>query len=402
MSGEYYPLQLDTVDAYSSGLAANAGAQAIVAAAIKDDLDLSSTYAAASVPNLDTTPGADNTAAILAARAAAISRGVPLWLPPGTWKMSDILTGWNGGRVIAYGATLDIQTDHSSTGRGLFATAVDDFEIVGLTLAQSNATARNSVYGMLTFLSSSGTGCSNIRLRGVRVTGGESAVVYAENMTDFEIDGIAGSGTWADGLHLCRGTRRGVVRGARIRNVGDDGISLVAITSESGGAVTWPQMSDITIADFQVDTLPAVGAANASGVAVVGAKDVTVSGGTVKAAKLAGVNIQGGAGIGAPNPDNVTVTAVTVVGTTAGHGFLVGASTDVTLDGVAARGCSDAGVALLGSTRTHVAGSKFRGNGYGAYESTGTDNALSACDLRGNTIGPHQLATATLTGCITA
>jgi hypothetical protein len=43
MSGEYYPLQLDTVDAYSSGLAANAGAQAIVAAAIKDDLDLSST-----------------------------------------------------------------------------------------------------------------------------------------------------------------------------------------------------------------------------------------------------------------------------------------------------------------------------------------------------------------------
>lgn len=350
------------------------------------------------IPDLNTTPGADNTAAVLSARTLSIAKNRPLWLPPGIWKMNDVLPAWNGARIIGYGATLDFQTDHTTTGRGLYATAVDDVEYMGLTLAQSNATARNGVYGMFSFLSSAGIGCSNVRVSDVRVTGGESTVIYSENMTDFAINGIVGANTWADGIHLARGTRRGTVRGVRIRNVGDDAIALVGITSENAGATTWQVMSDITIADFVIDSLPTVG----SGVVVIGANRVNVGNGTVKSAKASGIYISDSAVIGAPAPSNVLISGVNIDTTTTGAGVRVGASTDVNITGITAVNCADSGVALIGSTRTYITASKLRGNtGFGLYEASGTSNAITACDLTGNSISPSQVASAVITACKT-
>jgi len=348
------------------------------------------------IPSFSGRPGVDETAALFAARATAIARNIPLWLPPGTYKISDVPTLWNGAQIDGYGCTLDIQTDHSVTGRGIFGTAVDNVSIRGLTLAQSNASGRNAVYGMLSFLSSAGVGRSNVTVTDVRVTSGESVVIYAENMTDFSINGIRGSGTYADGIHLCRGTRRGTVRGIRVDAVGDDAIALVGITSENAGATTWQPMTDITIADFVVNSLTTLG----SGVVVIGASRINVGNGTIKSPKANGVYVSDSPGLGAPAPSNVIVSGVNVETAGTGSGFLIGPSNDVTITGCSSLDAGDSGVALVGSTRTYITSSKFRGSvGFGIYEASGTSNAITACDIGGNTAGPSQVVTAAITAC---
>ena len=85
-----------------------------------------------------------------------------------------------------------------------------------------------------------------------------------------------------------------------------------------------------------------------------------------------------------------------------GQGFLIGDSTDVTITGGTARNGADSGIAPLGSTRTYVTGTKARSNaGFGVYESSGTGNAVTACDIGGNTAGASQVASAVLTACKT-
>lgn len=357
---------------------------------------------AAEVPILDATPGVDNTAAILAARAAAISRGAPLLIPPHpaglAWKMLDNFVLWNGARLILQG-TLDIFTDHSAAGRGIVGTAVEDVVIEGGgAIAQSNATGRNGVYGMVSLLTSGGTGSGNVHIRNIRVLGGESAAVFTAKLDTFSLQNLSIKDLWADGIHLSRGTCKGTVTGIVAKNLGDDALALVGITSESGGAVTWPQMTDIVIGDCVVtDFSAAVG----SGVAIVGARRVAISNVVVKDPPAHGVNCQASAGIGAPAPQDVQITGV-CVDSAGGQGFLVGDSTDVTITGGTARNGADTGIAMLGSTRTYVTGVKARGNvGYGVYEPAGTGNAVTACDIGGNTAGASQVATAVLTACKT-
>ena len=355
-------------------------------------------YQAASVPNLDLTPGVDNTTAILAARAQAASRNVPLLIPPGTWKMTDNLALWNGARLILQG-TLDIFTDHSAAGRGIVGTAVEDVVIEGGgAVAQSNATGRHGVYGMITLLTSGGTGSGNVHVRNIRVLGGESAAVFTAKLDTFSLHNLSIKDLWADGIHLSRGTCKGTVTGITAKNLGDDALALVGITSESGGSVTWPQMTDIVIGDCVVTDFSS---SFGSGVAIVGARRVAVSNVTVKDPAAHGVNCQSSPGIGAPAPQDVQITGV-CVDSAGGQGFLIGDSTDVTITGGTARNGADSGIALLGSTRTYVTGTKARSNaGFGVYESSGTGNAVTACDIGGNTAGASQVASAVLTACKT-
>lgn len=369
--------------------------------AIETTLDERSPSSSAVVPDMDYTPGADNTAAILTARAVAVSRNVPLLIPrgPHPWVMTDNLTLWDGARLILKG-TLDIQTDHSAGGLGIIGTSVEDVVIDGGgTLSQSNAAARNGVYGMIAFLSSGGTGNGDVHIRNIRILGGESTAIFTVLLDTFSIHNVHVQDTWADGIHLSRGTSKGTVTACTVKSPGDDAIALVSITSESGGSVTWPQMTDIVVGDCVVTDFPAtVG----SGVAVIGARRCGVSNVTVKNPKANGVNIMGSSSIGAPPSSFITVNGANIEGA-AGQGFLIGDSSDVTITGGSATGGADCGLQLIGSTRTHVAGVKLRGNAaFGVYETGGTGNTVAACDLRGNTTAPYQVSSAALTGCVTA
>lgn len=358
--------------------------------------------AAPVIPPLNATSGADNTAAILAARTAAITRGVPLLIPPHpaglAWKMTDSLPLWSGARLILQG-TLDIFTDHSAAGRGIVGTAVEDVVIEGGgAVAQSNAAGRNGVYGMITLLTSGGTGSGNVHVRNIRVLGGESAAVFTAKLDTFSLHNLSIKDLWADGIHLSRGTCKGTVTGITAKNLGDDALALAGITSESGGSVTWPQMTDIVIGDCVVTDFSS---SFGSGVSIVGARRVAVSNVTVKDPAAHGVNCQSSPGTGAPAPQDVQITGV-CVDSAGGQGFLIGDSTDVTITGGTARNGADSGIALLGSTRAYVTGVKARGNtGFGVYESSGSGNAITACDIGGNTAGASQVASAVLTSCKT-
>jgi len=355
--------------------------------------DLSDTFASVAAPALNLAPGADNTAAILAARAVAIARGVPLWLPAGTWRMSDVLVGWNGGRIIGHGATLDILTDHSATGRGVYSYGVADFAIEGLTVTQSNGSGRNGVYGLISFLTSGGTGCSAVALRGVRTKGGESAGVFASKLTDFDFNGVRVSNTYADGIHISRGSTDGQIRGARVANVGDDAIAVVSVMADQG--VTYAQCEGISIDSPIVRGTTPLG----GGVAFIGAKDSSLTGGLIYDCFDAGVKITNDTVAGTHTPSDVKVVGTTVRG--CADGFRVGVSTDVVIANATSISNRGLGFALIGSTRTLVSGGRARGNGdAGIYASVAGSNAIGV-DLRGNT-GGAAVGAITATNCVTA
>ena len=120
----------------------------------------------------------------------------------------------------------------------------------GGAVAQSNAAGRNGVYGMITLLTSGGTGSGNVHVRNIRVLGGESAAVFTAKLDTFSLHNLS--------IRICGPTestcRAGPARGpspGSPKNLGD-ALALVGSPAESGGSVTWPQMTDIVIGDCVV------------------------------------------------------------------------------------------------------------------------------------------------------
>lgn len=200
------------------------------------------------------------------------------WLvfPPGRYRQAHSLFVTTPNVTLwGPGATLQA-TDPRDHTLGLRA---DGVRLYGLTLTAAPdqrrsepAQARISVYREGPVRQR-----GNV-VRGVTIDGAGSVGMLVYGATDFTIAGNTVQHTLADGIHLTNGSHHGRVIGNRVRDLGDDLISIVSYDDA-------PPVRDILVAGNQVS-----GARWGRGLTVVGGERLTLRDNTVSGiARGAGV-----------------------------------------------------------------------------------------------------------------
>lgn len=351
--------------------------------------------------------GADCTTAIQNAATKAQADGIPLLIPRAAnglpYKMSAILQAWTGARIIGQGAVLDFLTDGSATGRGLFigsatgAGGVSDVQIHGVKFICSNATARNGVYGLISIFDSTDILIQDCWFgNSTAKSGGESTGVWAMNTTDLRIIRPRVQNTLADGIHLSRATQRAVIDHPVIIGAQDDAVAVVSKRQDGTGPIYAP-CKYVQIIQPIVRDSTVLGA----GVALVGAQDCTVIGGSIDGVPDSIVVIAQANYGGVIDPARNTVTGV--VGTNSAKvagAFRVANATNTTIVGCELSG-NVGGYSILSSPRTKISGGGVASTGgdFGVYADGGSTRTLvSGVDLSSNGATGYKIYRGTVAG----
>lgn len=338
----------------------------------------------------------NDTAAILAAAAAAQAQDRALIFPPGyTFRMTADLPLWSGAVVHGDGATVDLRTDGTTVGRRLLLQSCTNVKVRGLTLTCSNATARNQSQGMVTIF-----GGSDILLEDLTITAGEGAGIITLPANTSTASGPSRvrivrpriSGVYADGIHITRGTHDSWVIDAHVSATGDDAISVTSTLTDDGVTMYNPCQRIQIVNATVVNRTSGPG----GGVALYGAKDCTILGGLADNIAIGnGLQISaltsGGNGVAThADSDNITVVGFHARGCAVG--FYVGLSTDAHLSGCSASTNSDCGAQFINATRTvWSAGQLDRNTVFGLYATGGTGNRMTTTSLRNNGTGASNV-----------
>lgn len=285
--------------------------------------------------------------------------------------------------VDARGSSLTLVDDGSATGRIIRFINCSRGSWIGGKITQT-ASSRTGVYGLL-----SASNVQDLTVDSPICIGGSSTSFYGELMNGFLLHNIRGRDSKADGIHISRGSKNGHISSPRITNAADDAVAIVSVNTQA-------QCENITISNPIVNSLVTLGA----GVAFVGPKNCSLIGGIIDDPVSSGVKITDDTVTGTHVPSNITVTGTRVRAVT--DGYVIGNSTDVTMNNVSSDGGTGVGILLSGATRAHVVGGKIRGHAdVGVFSTGGSGNNLIGVDLRGNTGGASAGTTHTLTSCIT-
>jgi hypothetical protein len=225
--------------------------------------DLSGSYVTILKANFD---GTDETATLQAAVTAAA--GGVLVMPANKTIKSTKITIPAAGitiRGLGKGSTFDY-IDGGTSSECLFeAISVTGFAVEDCTIKASNATGRTSVWGLIRARLTTG-----FYVRRVTFGKSSSCAIWTSSTTEFAIMDIDIDGTYADGIHLSRGTSKGTVARIRAKNLGDDIIGLNSYIND--GATYYDQMTNITVTDIKGYNI-----GTGRGVAVNGCVDVRIS-----------------------------------------------------------------------------------------------------------------------------
>ena len=170
----------------------------------------------------------DDTAALQHA-LDSLEAGDTLVIPAGkTYRHSDVLTIRNAGvRLSGPGTLLATNEERSAVSIDAANVTVDG----GLELKIAKTTRRWDApdQNKLNLLGHSGA-----VVRGVFVDGAAAAGIFAYGASNYLIEDVTVENTRADGIHNTNGAHHGIIRRARVRNVGDDGVAVVSYgTNES-------------------------------------------------------------------------------------------------------------------------------------------------------------------------
>ena len=345
------------------------------------------------IPN-NLTGGADNTGPIQNALNLANSYQVPLIIPPSltgaAYKIGSSLLIPTGMTIIGMGGTLDFQTDHSATGVGFFIgnpatpVGVSNIQINNLKIISSNSTARNGVYGLLSIFNS-----TDILLQDVYIgnnntgTGGESTAIFGMNCSNVKVIRPKCQNTYADGIQFSRGSFNIDIDHPTIIGAQDDAIGIVSVKQDGTGPIYGP-CTDVHITQPIVKNSTVLG----NGVALVGAQDCTVIGGSVNnvPARIFVVSQANYGGIINPSGNNI----IGIRGKNAGsasQSFLVGNADRTIISGVNIA-VSPGGGQILGSSRTLVSSSIIApttATNYAIYDDSASSRTLiTGSDLSAN------------------
>lgn len=175
--------------------------------------------------------GADNTGTgdsyipMRKALAKAIATGVPLYIPPGTFRITNRLVITGGVKITGAGRKSIVLVDNDLVA-GFYAVGATGVVIRDL-LVKSLATVRNSFQSLIHYHQ-----CTNSSIANVYGDGSAGVFVRLSQSTDINVEGCNYKNTLADGIHMTDKCLRITVQGNHGENTGDDGISVVCYQSD--------------------------------------------------------------------------------------------------------------------------------------------------------------------------
>jgi hypothetical protein len=236
--------------------------------------------------------GTTETATLQAAVTAAA--GGTLLIPANkTIKSAKITIPASGITIRGAGksSVLDY-IDGGTTAECLFeAISATNFTVEDCTIKSSNATGRTSVWGLIRARLTTG-----FKVRRVMFGKSSSCAIWTSETTEFQITDIDIDGTYADGIHISRGSAKGSISDIRAKNLGDDIVGLNSYTND--GATTYTQMTDISVTDVKGYNI-----GTGRGVAINGCKRVRVSDVMIDGVAQAAVLVSSDAGTFTTNED---------------------------------------------------------------------------------------------------
>lgn len=174
-----------------------------------------------SATTLGVTPddGGDDTAALNSAVGTAKSQGKGLWLPAGTYNISDHVN-LTGIALRGAGEWSTVLRGKDGKG-GLFGrggtSTVQDFTIAGDVSYRDDANFHAAIEGDF----GTGSTIQNIWIEHTKVG------LWIDAPTDgLYVSGLRIRDTFADGINLHKGTANTEVRNTSVRNTGDDGLAM--------------------------------------------------------------------------------------------------------------------------------------------------------------------------------
>jgi parallel beta-helix repeat protein len=275
----------------------------------------------------------DDTAALAAALTAAA--GKTLLFPTGTYRCSTVLTPAAGTRIRGEGGAELVFIDDGSAAGIRLLIQVADVVVENLSL-RDTSTARTGVYGLVSIVN-----CSHARVLDCVFGNSSSTAIYAQQATDFELRGNIITGTRADGIHISRASKRGVVANNIIRNTGDDGIGVISNRTLDGSTACDP-CERITITGNVISAPTPIG----RGIALDGSRHITVTGNLVCDTPNQGI-LAGGGGT-SYYPAFLTIANNTIV-TPTSAGIHVTYTRNLVVDGNNVYDSTDVGISLIGA-----------------------------------------------------
>lgn len=190
--------------------------------------------------------------------ALIIPRGKTIKTAQVTIPSNTTLIGEGPGSVI------DLVDDGTSASQTLFLDNVTNITISNLTIKSSNATGRTGVYGLVRVRIADGLIISRVRFGK-----SPSTAIWTSRATNFWFDEIDIQDTYADGIHISRGSKHGFVTRITGKNTGDDFVAVTAYTND--GATAYDNCQDITIRGIKAQSI-----GTGRGIAISGGTDIIV------------------------------------------------------------------------------------------------------------------------------
>jgi len=177
--------------------------------------------------------GVTNDAVALQAALNALTPGATLYLGPGkTYVHTTVLTTpANVDYYTIAGAGRLLATNQTSSAlivKGNFVS------LLGFTKEKTATTVRQDPYAAQNIVTD---GCDNLYINDVTSIGGSGTGFFITRCTNFRLVRLRVENTLADGIHMTGGSSNGIVIDPRVRQAGDDGVSVVSYVGGSDGGM---------------------------------------------------------------------------------------------------------------------------------------------------------------------
>lgn len=221
----------------------------------------------------------DDSAAIQTALDAG--SGTTVYFSDGVYTSTAILTVSNDNLTITGPGTLDFPTN------GLAENARLELEASGTTIRDlkitSNGASRTGIYGLIT-VDGVAAARYNTTIDGCEITGSDGVGIHMMNSHNFTISNNYIHDTWADGIHIQRGSSNFTISNNTVIDVGDDAIGLVSHDYDTFGTVQDGTVTGNVLGNGKATT-------SGGGLGLVGVISMTATGNTIRDTQLSGMRI---------------------------------------------------------------------------------------------------------------
>ena len=223
--------------------------------------------------------GTDDTSSLLAAFAFLNVRGGQLTMT--NKHYADAVLTITGNNVSIVGANRSsgfVFEYHASTLRCIVVNG-NDVSLRDFSIASVNTISRTGTIGSV-----SGNGADNLLVDGLVISDGSATGIHLINCQRAKITNNVIHGTWADGIHVQRGSQNFYIAGNTCYNNGDDCIGIVSHGYDEYGFAGNGVISGNTLRDT-TDTKPG------SGVALIGVIGCSVINNNITNTALSGIRV---------------------------------------------------------------------------------------------------------------